>query len=171
MPSAPLQIVVAGGGIGGLTAALALAAQGHRITVCEASAHLKPLGVGINLLPHAVAVLDGLGLLPALRTMGVETAALVFANRHGQPIYEDRRGVAAGYSHPQLSVHRGQLQMFLWDEAARHSCAAARASPAGRRRRHRPHRPCRWPHRGAALRPADRRGRHPFGAAAPVLSR
>ncbi|WCM89100.1 flavin-dependent oxidoreductase [Acidovorax sp. NCPPB 3576] len=124
MPSAPLHIVVAGGGIGGLTAALALAAQGHRITVCEASAHLKPLGVGINLLPHAVAVLDGLGLLPALRTMGVETAALVFANRHGQPIYEDRRGVAAGYSHPQLSVHRGQLQMFLWDEAVRRLGAA-----------------------------------------------
>lgn len=119
MAAKALDIVIAGGGIGGLTAALALAAQGHRITVCEASAQLRPLGVGINLLPHAVAVLDGLGLLPVLRAMGVETSALVFANRHGQPIYEDQRGVAAGYSHPQLSVHRGQLQMFLWEEAVR----------------------------------------------------
>lgn len=113
----PLDIVIAGGGIGGLTAAMALAAQGHRVTVCEATAQLRPLGVGINLLPHAVAVLDGLGLLPALRAMAVETSALVFANRHGQPIYEDRRGIAAGYSHPQLSIHRGHLQMLLWQEA------------------------------------------------------
>ena len=117
--TAALHIVIAGGGIGGLAAALALAQAGHRITVCEASAQPRPLGVGINLLPHAVAVLDGLGLLPAVRGMGVETSALVFANRHGQPIIEDRRGVAAGYSHPQLSVHRGQLQMLLWDEAVR----------------------------------------------------
>ena len=117
--AAVLHIVIAGGGIGGLSAALALAQAGHRVTVCEATAQLRPLGVGINLLPHAVAVLDGLGLLPALRGMGVETSALVFANRHGQPIFEDRRGVSAGYSHPQLSVHRGQLQMLLWDEAVR----------------------------------------------------
>lgn len=119
MAPAVLHIVIAGGGIGGLTAALALAQAGHRVTVCEATAQLKPLGVGINLLPHAVAVLDGLGLLAAVREMGVETSALVFANRHGQTIFEDRRGVAAGYSHPQLSVHRGQLQMLLWDEAVR----------------------------------------------------
>ncbi len=57
-----LDILIAGGGIGGLTAALALQRDGHRVTVCEATAELKPLGVGINLLPHAVAVLDGLGL-------------------------------------------------------------------------------------------------------------
>ena len=117
MSATPLHIVIAGGGIGGLTAALALAQQGHRVTVCEASVQLKPLGVGINLLPHAVAVLDGLGLLPDLQAMAVPTRALVFANRHGQPIYEDQRGVAAGYSHPQFSVHRGQLQMLLWNTA------------------------------------------------------
>lgn len=113
----PLDILIAGGGIGGLTAALALHARGHRVTVCEATAELKPLGVGINLLPHAVAVLDGLGLLPALRAMAVQTSALVFANRHGQAIYRDARGLAGGYSHPQLSIHRGQLQLMLWDLA------------------------------------------------------
>ncbi len=113
----PLDILIAGGGIGGLTAALALHAKGHRVTVCEATPELKPLGVGINLLPHAVAVLDTLGLLPALRAMAVETSALVFANRHGQEIYRDARGLDGGYSHPQLSIHRGQLQLKLWDEA------------------------------------------------------
>ncbi|MCX2860422.1 flavin-dependent oxidoreductase [Paucibacter sp. PLA-PC-4] len=111
-----LDILIAGGGIGGLTTALTLQARGHRVTVCEATATLKPLGVGINLLPHAVAVLDGLGLLPALREMAVETSALVFANRHGQEIYRDVRGLAGGYSHPQLSIHRGELQLRLWAE-------------------------------------------------------
>ncbi len=113
----PLNIVIAGGGIGGLTAALTLHARGHQVTVCEASAQLKPLGVGINLLPHAVAVLADLGLLPALRAMAVETSALVFANRHGQTIYRDERGLAGGYNQPQLSIHRGQLQLRLWEEA------------------------------------------------------
>ena len=112
------DILIAGGGIGGLTAALALQARGHRVTVCEAAAQIRPLGVGINLLPHAVAVLDGLGLLPALRGMAVETSALLFANRHGQTIYRDARGLAGGYSHPQLSIHRGELQQLLWREAA-----------------------------------------------------
>lgn len=114
-----LDILVAGGGIGGLTAALALARRGHRVTVCEAAAQVRPLGVGINLLPHAVAVLDGLGLLADLRAIAVETSALVFANRHGQTIYRDPRGIAGGYSHPQLSIHRGELQMALWDRCSR----------------------------------------------------
>ncbi|MET0519328.1 MAG: flavin-dependent oxidoreductase [Burkholderiaceae bacterium] len=113
-----MNIVIAGAGIGGLSAALALHARGHRVSVCEAVAQLRPLGVGINLLPHAVAVLDELGLLPALRAMAVETSALVFANRHGQTIYRDARGLAGGYSHPQLSVHRGELQLLLWAQTA-----------------------------------------------------
>lgn len=113
-----MQIIIAGGGIGGLTAALALHARGHEVTVLEAVREPRPLGVGINLLPHAVAVLDELGLLPALRGMAVETSALVFANRHGQAIYRDPRGLAGGYSHPQFSIHRGELQMRLWREAA-----------------------------------------------------
>ncbi|MES2049066.1 MAG: flavin-dependent oxidoreductase [Pseudomonadota bacterium] len=113
------KVLISGGGIGGLCTALALHAKGHQVTVCEATETLKPLGVGINLLPHAVAVLDELGLLDELRKMSVETSALVFANRHGQTIYSDQRGVQAGYSHPQLSIHRGQLQIFLWQEAIR----------------------------------------------------
>ena len=113
-----MKILIAGGGIGGLTAALALQARGHEVTVLESVREPKPLGVGINLLPHAVAVLDELGLLPALRGMAVETSALVFANKHGQAIYRDPRGVEGGYSHPQFSIHRGALQMRLWAEAS-----------------------------------------------------
>lgn len=113
-----MNILIAGGGIGGLTAALALHARGHHITVLEAVREPRPLGVGINLLPHAVGVLASLGLLPALREMAVETSALVFANRHGQTIHRDPRGLEGGYAHPQFSIHRGELQMRLWREAA-----------------------------------------------------
>jgi 2-polyprenyl-6-methoxyphenol hydroxylase-like FAD-dependent oxidoreductase len=110
-----LNIAIAGGGIGGLTAALSLARAGHRVTVFESVRELKPLGVGINLLPHAVAVLDQLSLLSALLDSAIQTEALLFANKFGQTIYRDPRGIAGGYAHPQLSIHRGNLHMILLD--------------------------------------------------------
>jgi 5-methylphenazine-1-carboxylate 1-monooxygenase len=109
------DIAIAGGGIGGLTAALALSQQGHRVTVFESAREIKPLGVGINVLPHAVAVLCDLGLRDALSKSAVETQALVFANKFGQTIYRDVRGLGGGYSHPQYSIHRGALHMALLD--------------------------------------------------------
>jgi 5-methylphenazine-1-carboxylate 1-monooxygenase len=111
----PLNIIIAGAGIGGLTAALALNARGHHVTVLESAREIKPLGVGINVLPHAVAVLTNLGLRDALANVAVPTEALVFANKFGQAIYRDPRGLAGGYSHPQYSIHRGALHMTLLD--------------------------------------------------------
>ncbi|MGL5002536.1 MAG: flavin-dependent oxidoreductase [Casimicrobium sp.] len=113
--SKSLTIAVAGGGIGGLTAALALARGGHHVTVFEAVREIKPLGVGINVLPHAVAVLSDLGLRDALARVAVETEALVFANKFGQTIYRDPRGRAGGYETPQYSIHRGALHLALLD--------------------------------------------------------
>ncbi len=118
------KAVVAGAGIGGLTAALALHDAGWDVTVIEAVAELRPLGVGINLLPHAVAVLARFGLQEKLAAAGVETRAVVFANRWGQTIHEDLRGHAGGAAHPQVSIHRGLLQMILL-EAVRARLAAS----------------------------------------------
>lgn len=111
------DILIAGGGIGGLTAALALHRAGHAVRIAEAAPEIRPLGVGINLLSHAVSILDDLGLLPALTASGIETSALVFANRFGQTIHRDPRGVAAGASHPQISIHRGELHTILLEAA------------------------------------------------------
>lgn len=112
-----MRVVIAGGGIGGLTAAMALHAKGIDVQVYEGVQHLQPLGVGINVLPHAMAHLDRLGLLDTLLPLGVPTAELCFFNQHGQLIWREPRGVAAGYPVPQLSVHRGQLHMALLAEA------------------------------------------------------
>jgi 2-polyprenyl-6-methoxyphenol hydroxylase-like FAD-dependent oxidoreductase len=108
-----MRAVVIGGGIGGLTAALSLHQLGIQVRVYEAAARITALGVGINLLPHSVRVLDGLGLLPALRATAIETAALSYYNKLGQLIWTEPRGLAAGYPWPQFSIHRGELQMIL----------------------------------------------------------
>ena len=63
-------------------------------------------------------MLADLGLLPALRAMAIETSALVFANRHGQTIYRDARGLDGGYSQPQLSIHSALRRQFYPSEGA-----------------------------------------------------
>src|SRR5215831_4559170 len=108
-----MKIVIVGGGIGGLTAALALHDLGINVEVYEQSRELRELGVGINILPHAVKGLASLGLLPALDAAGVRTRELVYANRLGQTVWRELRGVDAGYAMPQFSIHRGKLHGVL----------------------------------------------------------
>jgi 2-polyprenyl-6-methoxyphenol hydroxylase-like FAD-dependent oxidoreductase len=112
-----MKIVIAGAGIGGLTAAMCLHRAGFEVEVFEAVNELKPLGVGINIQAGAVRILSGLGLEPALAATGIETRELRYANRHGQTIWADPRGRHAGLPWPQFSIHRGELQMILFDAA------------------------------------------------------
>jgi len=112
-PPAP-TIIIAGAGIGGLSAALALHAAGFEdIHIFEASSKLTTLGVGINVQPSAVLILRNLGLLPTLQSTGVETQDLNYFNRHGNAIVSEPRGVHAGYAVPQFSIHRGEFQQVL----------------------------------------------------------
>jgi 2-polyprenyl-6-methoxyphenol hydroxylase-like FAD-dependent oxidoreductase len=111
-----MRIVIVGAGICGLTAALSLHRAGFAPVVYEATSRLAPLGVGINVLPHAVRELADLGLLNALRTLGVEIDELVYLTRHGKRLWREPRGLAAGYAWPQVAVHRGALQMMLLGE-------------------------------------------------------
>jgi 2-polyprenyl-6-methoxyphenol hydroxylase-like FAD-dependent oxidoreductase len=108
-----MKIAIAGAGIGGLALALMLHKRGIEAEVWEAVEELKPLGVGINLLPHAVKELSELGLEDTLAEIGIKTSQLAYYNRHGQQIWVEPRGRAAGYDWPQFSIHRGALQMLL----------------------------------------------------------
>lgn len=113
-----MKIAIAGGGIGGLTLALLCHQQGFDVEVWEASEQLRPLGVGINLLPHAVRELCALGLEEELARIAIETSSLSYYNKLGQQIWHEPRGRAAGYDWPQFSVHRGEFQMLLYRTAA-----------------------------------------------------
>ena len=112
-----MKIIIAGAGIGGLTAAMCLHRAGFDVHVYEAVSELKPLGVGINIQAGAVRILSDLGLEPALAATGIETRELRYANRHGQTIWADPRGRHAGLPWPQFSIHRGELQMILLEGA------------------------------------------------------
>ncbi|MFN8020562.1 MAG: flavin-dependent oxidoreductase [Acidimicrobiales bacterium] len=107
-------IVVVGAGIGGLVTALSLHRAGHDVHVYESVDEVKALGVGINLLPHAVRELDALGLLDRLVAVSVQPTTLAYFTKRGQQIWDEPRGLAAGYRWPQCSVHRGELQQLLY---------------------------------------------------------
>jgi 5-methylphenazine-1-carboxylate 1-monooxygenase len=107
------DIIIAGGGIGGLTAALSLHRAGFAVRVFESVDRIQALGVGINLLPHAVRELDALGLAGDLATNGITPSTLAYFTKRGEPIWDEPRGLAAGYRWPQISIHRGILHTLL----------------------------------------------------------
>ncbi|MEX3650016.1 FAD-dependent monooxygenase, partial [Mycolicibacterium porcinum] len=106
-------IVIAGAGIGGLSTALALHARGFQVAVLESARELRALGVGINLLPHAVRELSDLGLGEALLAISATPAVIDFYRSDGALLFREPRGIEGGYGYPQCSVHRGRLQMLL----------------------------------------------------------
>ena len=108
-----MDIGIIGGGIGGLTLALFLHRAGIACRVFESAPQIRPLGVGINILPHASRELAQLGLEAALTRAAVLTREAVFFNRFGQLIHREPLGRHAGYDHPQFSIHRGELQTIL----------------------------------------------------------
>jgi 5-methylphenazine-1-carboxylate 1-monooxygenase len=110
-----MRVLIVGGGIGGLAAALSLHQVGIRCTVFEQVRELRELGVGINTLPHAIKELAALGLLPALDRAGIRTRELIYANRLGQVVWRELRGTDAGLDTPQFSIHRGKLHTVLRD--------------------------------------------------------
>lgn len=108
-----MKINIIGAGMGGLSAALALHDAGHQVTVFEAVETIRPLGVGINLLPHAAVLLEPFGVVDELLEAGVATRELSYYNMRGQHIWSEPRGRFAGFDAPQISLGRGDLQMTL----------------------------------------------------------
>ncbi len=118
-----MTVLIAGGGIAGLTLGLTLHQIGVPFRIFEATRDIRPLGVGINLQPNAVRELFDLGLQDDLDRIGVRTRQYGFHSKHGLRIWEEARGEWAGYAWPQYSVHRGRLQVLL------HRTLVARAGP------------------------------------------
>lgn len=109
------RVLIAGGGIGGLVTALTMHEIGIPCTVFETVGALQPLGVGINLQPHAVRELYDMGIgSQDLDRIGLEAKEWALVGPNGKDIYSEPRGLAAGYRWPQYAVHRGELQMLLY---------------------------------------------------------
>lgn len=110
-----MKVVIVGGGIGGLVTALVLHEAGIACEVHERGSAIRELGVGINLLPHAVAPLAELRLLERLGDAAVRTGELRYAHRLGHEIVCRPCGVEAGHPVPQFSIHRGRLLGLLYE--------------------------------------------------------
>jgi 2-polyprenyl-6-methoxyphenol hydroxylase-like FAD-dependent oxidoreductase len=111
------DVLIVGGGVGGLTLALVLHYNGVPCRVLEAAAEVRPLGVGVNILPHGATELARLGLQEKMLRLCVATDEANFFNRYGQLVYREPLGRAAGYAHPQMSIHRADLHLTLLEAA------------------------------------------------------
>jgi salicylate hydroxylase len=122
-------IVIAGAGIGGLTAALALAQQGFHAIVCEQSRMPEETGAGIQLSPNASRILIGLGLAPGLQACAVAPEELTIRNaRTGRVLARAPlgRSIEQRYGAPYWVIHRGDLQTVLLEAARGHANVSLR---------------------------------------------
>jgi 2-polyprenyl-6-methoxyphenol hydroxylase-like FAD-dependent oxidoreductase len=108
-------VIIAGGGIGGLTAALALAVKGFRVVVLEQAERLEETGAGIQLSPNATRVLRALGLAERLAAVAVAPGAVAVRSYRGREIVRIPLGslAEARYGSPYWVIHRADLQTAL----------------------------------------------------------
>jgi len=114
------HVIVAGGGIAGLTAAIAMARAGLRATVLEQAAKLEEAGAGIQLAPNATRILIDIGLGERLRPLVMAPQAIrVMAGGSGRQIVRIPLGPAVErrYGAPYWTIHRGDLQSALAAQA------------------------------------------------------
>jgi salicylate hydroxylase len=121
--AATRTVFVAGAGIGGLTASLALAAKGFRVVILEKAERLEEIGAGLQLSPNASRVLCDLGVQEALAGRAVipDAISLMSARRGGELIrlpLGEAAGAAAGA--PYWVVHRADLQAALQAKVGEH---------------------------------------------------
>ncbi|WP_458760448.1 FAD-dependent monooxygenase [Afipia sp. TerB] len=113
--SASPAIVIAGAGIGGLTASLTLAGRGFHVTVLERAERLEEAGAGLQLSPNASRVLIGLGLEPLLSPHAItpDAVRVMTARTAGEITRIPLRDAAARYGAPYWVMRRADLQAAL----------------------------------------------------------
>lgn len=109
------SVIIAGAGIGGLTAALTIARTGHRVVVLEQATRLEEAGAGIQLSPNATRILTELGLAHRLRPFVVAPEAIQIRTASGRHIQRIPLGETAQrrYGAPYWVIHRADLQAAL----------------------------------------------------------
>lgn len=115
------EVLVAGGGIAGLAAALAATRAGLSVRLFEQTERLAEVGAGLQLGPNAVRVLAEWGLFDALREVAAFPDALVVRDAPGgAELGRLRLGerARARYGHPYATVHRADLHTLLWQALA-----------------------------------------------------
>jgi salicylate hydroxylase len=113
-----MRVLVAGGGIGGLTTAIALRHQGIEVLVLEQAEVLNEIGAGIQIASNAAIVLRELGLESAMRAVGVKPQSYDYRDlRTGRLLYQAPLGdeAARRYGAPMYNVHRADLIQLLFD--------------------------------------------------------
>jgi salicylate hydroxylase len=131
MSTSELPILIAGGGIGGLSAALALAHKGRRVRVLEKAPEFGEIGYGIQMGPNVSRMLDRLGLLQALEPHSVFPDALILVdaieNRELSRITLGRRFLER-YQHRYFVIHRRDLHGEILEACKRREEIALEAS-------------------------------------------
>jgi 2-polyprenyl-6-methoxyphenol hydroxylase-like FAD-dependent oxidoreductase len=113
-----LSIVIVGGGIGGMAAALALSRQGVRITLLEQSAEIGEIGAGIQLAPNAFAAMDALGVGENARRRAVFTERLVMMDAvDGEEVgtFEVGEAFRQRFGNPYAVIHRADIHLSLYE--------------------------------------------------------
>lgn len=116
-----MRILIAGGGVGGLTAALALLKSGHEVTVCEQAARFEDIGAGVQISPNGMKVLDRLGVSARVARDAFRPRAQEFRlGRSGRRIFEIplRSEAISRWGGDYLHIHRADLLAAL-SEAVR----------------------------------------------------
>ncbi|GAB4207769.1 MAG: 3-hydroxybenzoate 6-monooxygenase [Tibeticola sp.] len=118
--ASPLPVLVAGGGIGGLAAALALVRQGYEVQVLEQAAELGEIGAGIQLGPNAFAAFDALGVGPQARARAVYTDCMVMHDAVDASLVgriETGEAFRARFGNPYAVIHRADVHLSLLEGA------------------------------------------------------
>lgn len=112
------QILVVGGGIAGLTLAIALTQHGHRVEVIERTPEWKPVGAGIMLQANAVAILNALGLREKIESYGFYVSSMQVTDRNGRILSSlDFKALEAELG-PSYALHRADLHASLLNHCA-----------------------------------------------------